>query len=63
MEEPLADILGHISVKHKASNEIIQSVKCSKQWTDRAIISQRPSMTEAHERQCYHVSLNSFRHM
>lgn len=63
MEEPLVDILGCISVKHKASNGIIQSVKCSKLWTDRAIISQRQSMTVAQERQQCHTSLNSLRHM
>lgn len=51
MEEPLVDILGCMGVKRKASNEIIQSVKCSKLWTDRAIISKRPSMTSAQERQ------------
>lgn len=50
-EEPLVDILGCISVKRKVSNEIIPSVKCSKLWTDRAIISMRPSMTSATERQ------------
>lgn len=49
--KPLVDILRCISVKRKVSNEIIQSVKCSKLWTDRAIISKRPSMTQAKERQ------------
>lgn len=51
VEEPLVDILGCINVKRKVSNEIIQSVKCSKLWTDRDIISKRPNMTPAKERQ------------
>ena len=51
VKEPLVDILRCISVKRKVSNEIIPSVKCSKLWTDRAIISKRPSMTLAKERQ------------
>lgn len=51
MEEPLADILGYVCVKRKESNKIIQSVKYSKLWTDRAIISKRPSMRLAKERQ------------
>jgi len=63
-EEPLVDILGCISVKRKVSNEIIQSVKCSSLWADRAINSRRPSMTSAQERQqeC-ETRLNSLRQM
>lgn len=63
VEETEVDILGCISVKCKASNEIIQSVKCSKLWTDRVIIFKRPSMTVAQERQQCHICLNSLRHM
>lgn len=47
--EPLVDILGCMSVKREASNGIIQSVKQRKLWTDRAVISKRPSMTSAQE--------------
>lgn len=57
------DILGCISVKRKAGNEIIQRVKCSKLWTGRAIIFTRPSMTAGRERQQGYICLNSLRHM
>lgn len=50
-EEPPADTLRCMRVKHKTGNEIIPSVKRSKLWTDAAIIFTKRGMTAAQERQ------------
>ena len=50
-DESEDDILRRISVNRKVSNEMIHSVKCSRLWTDRAVIANRESMTSAKDRQ------------